>query len=187
MSQYLKNPDVVTVLSKTRSTDPEPRRRECPGRQHGNNSTDDTTADNTDSSAECDMPIHRATSPKAPQMTNSPPAVAPQHPTTPTLSAITTHSPNSPTVHSEIINPPTPKPIAAGGSRDPRSLMQIILAKLETNGVRAPAPNSPTRFIQQEAQLTCLGKLVVGVMGKNSELFFFIILKQFYHRFTHIS
>jgi len=63
MSQYLKNPGVATVVSKTGSTDPEPRSLERPGCQHRNNGTDDTTAEDTDSSAECDIPIHRPTSP----------------------------------------------------------------------------------------------------------------------------
>jgi len=119
ISQYLKNPDVATVASKTRSTDPEPRSREGPWRLRANDGTDNTIADDTDFSAEYDNSIHRPTSPEAPQMTNSPPAVSPHHSTTPSLSAITTHPPNSPTVHSDISNPATPKPIAAGGSRDP--------------------------------------------------------------------
>ena len=119
MSQYLKNPEVATVESKTRPTAPKPRSRERLGRQRRNDGTGDTIADDTDRSAESDIPIHRAMSREAPQMTNSPPAVAPQHPTTPPLSTITTHPPNSPTVHSDISNPATIKPIAAGGSRDP--------------------------------------------------------------------
>jgi len=51
--------------------------------------------------------------------------------------------------------------------------MQIILVKLEMNGVRGLAPKSPTRLIQQEAQLACMGKLVVGVTGKMAEPSFF--------------
>jgi len=61
--------------------------------------------------------------------------------------------------------------------------MQIILAKLAMNGVRGPASYSPTTLIQQEAQLAGMGQLVVGITGKNREPFFFITLKQFYHRF----
>jgi len=83
MSQYLKNADVTTVTSKTQSTDPESRGQERPGRQHGNDGTDNTAADDTDSSAECDIPIYHPTSPQAPQMANSPPAIAPHHPITP--------------------------------------------------------------------------------------------------------
>jgi len=119
MSQYLKNPDVATVRSKTRSTDPKGRSRECPGRQCGADGPDDTIADDTDSSAQCDISIHSTTSPEAPQMTYSPPAVASQNLTTPPLSAITTHPLNLPTVYSDIGNPATPNVIAAGGSRDP--------------------------------------------------------------------
>ena len=52
-------------------------------------------------------------------MTNSPPAVTPQNPTPHSQSAIATYPPNSPTVHSDISNPATPKPMAAGGSQDP--------------------------------------------------------------------
>jgi len=58
-------------------------------------------------------------SPEAPTRTNSQPAIAPKYPTSLRLSAITTYPLNSPTVHSDISNPTTPKPIAAGGSRDP--------------------------------------------------------------------
>jgi len=119
MSQYLKNPNVATVASKTQSTDPEPRSLDRTGRQCGNDSTDDTTADNTGSSVQCDIPNHSAKSPEAPQMTNSLPAVAPQNPTTPPLSAIPTHPPNSPAVHSDSSNPATPKPIPAAGCRHP--------------------------------------------------------------------
>jgi len=66
MSQYLKNPHVATVASKTEPTASQPRSWERPKRQRGNDSTDDTKADDTDPSAECDIPIHRVTSPEAP-------------------------------------------------------------------------------------------------------------------------
>ena len=52
-------------------------------------------------------------------MTYSPPAIAPHNPTTPLLSTITSPPLNSPTVHFDISNPTTRKPIAAGGSQDP--------------------------------------------------------------------
>jgi len=119
ISQYLKNPHVAKVETKTQSIDAEPTSRECHDCKLGNEGTDDTTADDTDSSAEGDIPFYCVTSREAPQMTNSPPAVAPQHPLTPTLSAITMPPPNSPTVHSDIGNLPTSKPIAACVSRYP--------------------------------------------------------------------
>jgi len=65
MSPCLKSTDVATVLSKTRSTDPEPRSPERTQHQPVNDSTDDTTADETDSSAQCDIPIHSVMSPKS--------------------------------------------------------------------------------------------------------------------------
>jgi len=119
MSLEVKNPDAATVTSKTRPSAPVSRRWERPQRQGGNDGTDDTAADDTDFSAECYHAIHRATFPEPPQMTNSPPAVVPQQTTTIPLSVITTHPQNSPSVHSDISNPVSPNPIAAGGSRDP--------------------------------------------------------------------
>jgi len=44
--------------------------------------------------------------------------MTPQHPTTHPLSAITYLTYNSPTIHSNVSSPATPKPIAAGGSSD---------------------------------------------------------------------
>jgi len=143
MSQYLKNPDVTTAASKAQFTDPEPRSTECPGHQCENNGPDDTTANDTNSSAECDIPIHRPTFPEAPQMTNSPPAVAPHHPTTTPLSAIITYSPNSPTVHSDISNPATPKPIAAGGSRDLPVPDANYPSKSRNERGEGPSPKEP--------------------------------------------
>ena len=172
MSQYLKNPHFTTVTSKTRSTDLEPRSQKHPGCQCGNYGTDDRTADNSDLWAECDIPILRATSPQTLQMTNSPPTVAPQHPTTLPVSPITTHPPNLPTVYSDISNPATPKAIAASGSRDPPVPDANHHGETRNERGEGPAPNSPTRLIQLEAQLTGVGKLILGVTGKNSELFF---------------
>jgi len=79
-------------------------------------------------------------------MTNSPPAVAPQQPTTPPLSAITTHPPNLPTVYSDLSNAATPKPIAAGGSRDPRVPHANHPGETRYKGDEGPSPKQPNKI-----------------------------------------
>jgi len=164
---------IATIASKTWSTFLKPRSRECPGRQHGNDSTDNTIGNDTDPSAECDIPIHRSISPEAPQMPNSPPAVAPQHPTTRSLSAITTHPLNSPTVHSDITNPANPKPIAASGSQDPPVSDANHRGETRNQQAEGPSPKQPNK-IDSTGGTTCrCGKARRGRQGKKPWTFFF--------------
>jgi len=185
ISQYLKNPNIATGGSKVRSRDQEPRSPERPGRQRGNDSTDDTIADDTDSLVECDVPIHRPTSSEALQMTNSPPAVTPDHPRTPYLSAITTYPQNLPTVHSDIRNSTTPKPIAAGTYRDPPAPNENHPGETRNERGEGPSTKEPKK-IDSTGGTTCRrGKAHCWLHCKKQGtfFFFFITLKQFYHRF----
>jgi len=120
-SQYLKNPDSTTVASKTALTEAQPRRREHHHRGLENNSTDNMTANDTNTSANGDVPFHYARSTVTPSITFSHLAVAPRPPTTRPQSDTTPLSPPSPTVSCDIINPATTELIIAipGGARDP--------------------------------------------------------------------
>ena len=185
MSQYLKNPALATVASKARPTDPEPRSPGVPpvlkwepGHWSHYSWRYWSFSRMWYSYSSCHIPW------------------SPSHHRF-TTSCYSSKSYNPPSVHHYYSSSEFaycafwyyqtchPQANSTQWISRPLSLMQILLAKLETNRLRGPAPHSPTRWIQQEAQLPDIGKLVMGITGKNCQLFFSITLtlKKNFHRF----
>jgi len=154
-----------------------------PWGQPANDGTDDSIADDTDSSVECDIPIHRPTSPEAPQMTYSPSVGAPQHPTTAPLSAINTQPPNSPNVLSDISNPANPKPIAVSGSQDPPVPDTTHPGETRNEWAEGPSHKQTNEINSTGGPIHRCGRARPGRPGKKRSNLFFITHKPFCHRF----